>query len=184
MYGNLVNKAHLEQLIKEHRIEFSPHYDSKKAQIAQYPLTIGQILKRENNIKMKMLHSFDITNEDYILEPNQYILINIFERIKLSKDIVGRFIPSSSLIEQGLGLVAGKIEHPFGEKGEVIRFGLKNYLDEKNVLSKDMRVAYVQFFDLHGLKDAIYQLDERDKNVYSSRTYPQDHDGDINYDPE
>src|SRR5690606_37521661 len=97
--------------------------------LAQYPLR-GYILhevvsENEGN----QVHLFSEKKSKFSLKPRTYYWVDVFESIKLPVGIVGRFIPSSNLIEKGIGLTAGKIEKPFGDKGERIRFGLFNFLN-------------------------------------------------------
>jgi deoxycytidine triphosphate deaminase len=96
---------------------------------------------------------------------------DVFESIKLPIGIVGRFIPSSNLIEKGLGLTAGKIEKPFGDKGERFRFGLFNFLNKETTLSFTERIAYIQFMDLRGLDNHDYKLTKYERKIYEFRLH-------------
>ncbi|HTD98121.1 MAG TPA: hypothetical protein VK668_02500 [Mucilaginibacter sp.] len=184
MIGNLITKGILKELVENNLIEFRPFFDIEAAQIAQYPLKAKSFLKKTGEKTFTTLNDFKIS-EQYIIKPNQFIIVEIMEQIILPEGIVGRFIPASNLIEFGLGLIAGKLEHPFGKKGEMIRFGLKNYTDEEVAFNKNDRVAYIEFFDLRGLKHFETKLTERDEDIYSirrQRIYPITNDGEVNYD--
>ncbi|MBK9047537.1 MAG: hypothetical protein IPL74_12780 [Bacteroidetes bacterium] len=110
MFGNLINNNLIKELIEQKVLEITP-MDRKLLQLAQYPLR-GHILhevvaENEGN----QIHLFSDKSNKFSLKPKTYYWIDVFESIKLPVGIVGRFIPSSNLIEKGLGLTAGKIEN-------------------------------------------------------------------------
>jgi len=169
MFGNLLNNKLIEELVDENIIKFIPKLDKSNLQIAQYSLHPLYVRERLNRKKTKLLHEFSVENNSYKIKPNGYVMIDILEQIQLPIGIVGRFIPSSTLIEQGLGLTAGKIEHPFGQNGNRIRFGLKNLLDEPVEILGDERIAYIEFYDLRGMDNFEYKLKSIDKVIYKGR---------------
>jgi deoxycytidine triphosphate deaminase len=126
--------------------------------------------------KAKEIFRFDESHKSFSFAPQKYYLIDILEEIRLPKGIIGRFIPSSSFIELGLSITAGKIEYPYGQNKERIRFGIFNCLTIETTIFNDYRIAYVEFFDLRGLANLEYQLTPYDKNIYIERTH-DDWDG-------
>jgi len=181
MIGNLISNQNLTELVDKNVIEFKPFYDSSIVQIAQYPLKARTFLKKFDEKSFTLVHDFT-KKDNFIIKPNQYIIVEIFEQIILPSGIVGRFIPASNLIEQGIGLTAGKLEYPFGQKNEKIRFGLKNFTDNELIFNKSDRIAYIEFFDLRSLKISDTKLSDRDKAIYSDRRNSIFHDGELNYD--
>lgn len=176
MSGNLLTNSEIHNLIGAGVISITPSYDVRKLQIAQYPLLPHGIFEIAKTRSFKEVFKFSNQNTSFKLRAKKYYVIDVYENIKLPRDIVGRFIPASSLIEKGLVLSYGKIEYPFGQNKEKIRFGIFNCLDIETDLKAEEIIAYVQFFDLRGKETIDYQLTERDKKVYLGRTY-EDWDG-------
>lgn len=179
MYGNLLNNDQIIKLVENHIIQITPFFEKQRVQIAQYPLTVSLVCEPRVNVNKAILHAFE-DGKSFTFSPNEYVVVEVAEQVKLSEGIVGRFIPSSNLIEQGLMLTAGKIEYPFGQQNERIHFGLKNALNSPIDLPANETLAYIEFFDLRGLANRPTSLTERDKEVFSRR-YPLGHDGDIKY---
>ena len=98
------------------------------------------------------LESANLNNDKIELEPKQYGVVKISNRIKLSDGIVGQFTPSSILIECGLLLTAGKLDQ--GYEGDII-FGLYNANSVKTVLTGSMKLAYISFYDLRGVSNSV-----------------------------
>ncbi len=173
MFGNLINNSLIKDLIKRKDLEITP-YDDKLLQVAQYPLRAHIIYEIPSENETKQIHFFTEKESKFTLKSKTYYCIDVYETIKLPVGIVGRFIPSSNLIEKGLGLTAGKIEKPFGDKGEKIRFGLFNYLDSPVTLKFNDRIAYIQFMDLRGLDNHEYNQTKYEKKIYEFRLREDD----------
>lgn len=169
MIGNLITNDLLSRRMRDGSISIQP-FQRELAQLAHYPLTLGTILRR-NGKAWSVAHDFAKDGDTCRLQANEYVVVEIMQQVRLQNGFVGTFIPASNLIEQGLGLVAGKITAPFGQNGEKIRFGLKNYVDQPNDITKGQGLAYVQFFDLSGLPASEYVLSRRDLDVYSQRRH-------------
>ncbi len=180
MFGNLINNNLIKELLKQKVLEIIP-MDNKLLQLAQYPLRAHVIHEVVAENEGKQVHYFSEKNSNFLLQAKTYYWVDVLEIIKLPKGIVGRFIPSSNLIEKGLALTAGKIEKPFGDKGEKVRFGLFNYLDTPVKLEFLDRLAYIQFMDLRGLDNHEYLQTKYERRVYGFRN--PDDDG-PNYDME
>jgi deoxycytidine triphosphate deaminase len=173
MFGNLINNALIKDLIKRKVLEIVP-MDKSLLQLTQYPLRPHILYKVKKEKEGQPIHYFTEKNNEFKLEAKTYYWVDIFEYIKLPVGIVGRFIPSSNLIEKGLGLTAGKIEKPFGDNGEKTRFGIYNYLDTAVTLRFEERIAYVQFTDLRGLDNHKYAQTKYDKETYEFRLHEDD----------
>lgn len=173
MFGNLINNNLIKNLIENKVLEITP-LDKKLLQLAQYPLRPQIIHEVISEGEGKQVHFFSEKSNKFTLKAKTYYWIDVYETIKLPYGIVGRFIPSSNLIEKGLGLTAGKVEKPFGDKGEKIRFGLYNYLDTPSTLLFTDRVAYVQFTDLRGLDNHEYKPTGYERKIYEFRIREDD----------
>jgi deoxycytidine triphosphate deaminase len=173
MFGNLINNNLIKELLKQKVLEITP-MDGKLLQLAQYPLRAQVIHEVIAENEGEQVHYFSEKNPKFSLKAKTYYWVDVLEIIKLPKGIVGRFIPSSNLIEKGLALTAGKIEKPFGDKGEKVRFGLFNYLDTPVTLEFLDRLAYIQFMDLRGLDNHEYLQTKYEKRVYGLRNPDDD----------
>lgn len=168
MFGNLMNNMEVNELVRQRLIDITP-YNEDSLRAVHYPLRPSVVFKKQLDGSVRLKQNFADTPSPYSVEPNEYVIIEVHERIKLPKGIVGKFVPSSNLIESGFGLTAGRIEYPYGSNGEPIRFGLKNLLDQPNEVTSQMRLAYVEFFDLRGLRNMEYKLTEREMRIFASR---------------
>lgn len=175
MQGNLISNRELCRLVERHVISIKP-FEQERAQLAHYPLDPEIFFIRENE-QWIPAHSFAKQQTPFILEPNQYVQVEIRQHVIPEEGIVGVFVPSSNLINQGLSLTAGKISFPFGQNGERIFFGLKNNLSTPATISPGDLVAYVQFFDLTGSEKVPYALSDRDLSIYRKRRIIAGDDG-------
>jgi len=152
MFGNLVNNVQLKELIKAKVIEISG-WEDKNLSLVHYTLHPETIKARQPDGKWMTVHNFNEDSNPYKVEPNDYVIVTIKEKIKLNSDyIVGEFRPASNLIEDGYGLTSGKIDKRYGTSNkEVVVFGMKNQLNTHNEIKNNMRIAHVAFFDLRGV---------------------------------
>lgn len=170
MTEQLLNNKQINDLINKKVIQINP-YDISKLQIAQYPLFPKTVWEINEKHKMVEVFQFDEKNKSFVLKPKKYYLIDVLEDIILPLGIVGRFIPSSNIIEMGISLTTGKIEFPYGQNKEKIRFGILNCLDIETTIKASNRIAYIQLFDLRGVKSLDYKQTNYDNDVYSKRIY-------------
>lgn len=168
MFGTLVNNTLFMELKRQGLIKITP-FDESLLKSVHYPLSVKTILSRRDDGSWKRSHDFDDDINPYVLEPNEYVVVQIDQRLEVGPRIVGHFIPSSNLIEHGLGLTAGRLEYPFGKRNERVRFGIKNLLDVPNQVTNNEVVAYVEFYDLRGLGHRRIVLGERDIKMLVER---------------
>lgn len=157
MFGNIVNNAQIKKLIAERNITISP-FREERLKLAHYALRPAGILWPGNiNTKGKRnfvsRHDFSSDNE-YQFQANEYAIVEVEEFILLCDGIVGHFLPSSSLIERGFGLTAGKLDPHYGSVGgqrQKLIFGIKNLKNDENTFSAAEGLAHIYFIDLRGL---------------------------------
>ena len=176
MSGIILNNKQIDELVKNGIIQINPDYESSKLQIAQYPLFPNTVWIIDKNHKIVEVFKFDKGNQVFRLKPKTYYLVDVNENIKLPKGIIGRFITSSNFIESGISITSGKIEYPYGQNNEKIRFGIYNCLDIETTISINDRIAYIQFFDLRGEELIDYERTDYDINNYNKRIH-YDSDG-------
>lgn len=172
MFGNVVNKTRLKDLLARHAIAVTG-FDVSHMRAIHYPLKPIRVYSRgsedaKGKVDLALRHDFSKGKADYILEPNEYAIVEVAEQIAmLQEGLVGHFVTPSHFIDRGLGLVAGRIESPYGQRGEAVRFGLKNLLTQSNHLGREDTLAYVYFVDLLSLKnDDPYIPTEKDWNLF------------------
>ncbi|HUP61109.1 MAG TPA: hypothetical protein VNA69_11880 [Thermoanaerobaculia bacterium] len=168
MYGTLANNSHILSLLRQGLIHIDP-FRKQNLKLAHYPLTVFAIRLREPDGKWRRRKEFDDDKDPFILKAHQYVVVEPAEKVVVEEGIIAKFIPSSNIIEQGLALTAGRLEFPFGKAAERLRFGLKNQLDIPIEVTAYQQVAYVEFYDLRGLKRRPTELTPRDKEVFSER---------------
>ncbi len=178
MFGNILNNTQIRICCEKREIVVDP-FDESKLKLAHYPLSAGSVLwateVSPDGIQKHDLRSDFRNNDSYEFEPNEYAIIEIGEFIKLDNGITGHFIPSSSLIELGFGLTAGKIDPGYGVLGgerQQIRFGLKNLRDCKSTLQPHQNIAHVYFIDLRGLNNIDTNLSKKELRFLMDR-YPR-----------
>ena len=171
MFGNLVNNVQLRNLLENKHLEIEPFSPSDMS-LAHYTLHVGRVKIRRADGSWTTTCDFQETANPFFVPANEYVIVNTRERLKLlSEHIVGTFSPASTLIEQGFGLVSGKIDKRYGTTGEahgrsqeLVVFGLKNYLNVSNPIVPLMRVAHVSFFDLRGVAGEKVELTQAEIN--------------------
>lgn len=179
MLGTIVNNTQLIKLNKQGIIRITP-FDKKKIQTIHYPLNIKLIYPIDSDGELDRPNILR-ANKPYKLAPNEYVVVEVDEHIELGNGVIGEFIPSSNLIEKGISLMCGKLDSGYGSKGEKIRFGLKNLLNQEVVIEYDLKIAYVRFFDLTALDNLSYDLSPEEYRLWKIRAKRGIDDG-PNYD--
>jgi len=169
MFGNIVNKKQLINLIDEHKIEF-PEFNPNLIKHIHYPLHASAILRWDGvnangEITTKELVRFNKKVTNYRFSKEEFNLIRIAEKIAPSNDIVGQFIPTSYTVISGFQLTMGRLEHPFGgldDGDQHLVFGIKNLVNthDFNIFDSTKPICYVYFIDLRGVGSNINQIDK------------------------
>ena len=187
MFGNPVTNRHIQSLRKARVIEIEPFIPENMGLI-HFTLFPLRIKRRNASGKYCVAHDFSEDQTPFILEADEYVVVEIRERLKLlDRNIVGHFVPASNLIEASLGITVGKIDDNFGmtnsERGfeqEKIVFGVKNQLNIQNVITKETRLAHLVLSDLRGMSTEIVKRSERE---ISQREKRAGDDG-VSYEPD
>lgn len=168
MIGTTINNKDIIDLIDAGLLVISP-FDRANLQIAHYPLRPRIVWEVTSSKSGQIVRDFTVDSNSFMLKPHTYYWVDIYENIRVPKGIIGEFKPASVLIEKGINLIYGKVEFPYGEKGERIRFGMYNFLTEPVALDFAERIAYVTFTDLRGLDNAHYLPTQYDEKIYEFR---------------
>jgi deoxycytidine triphosphate deaminase len=164
MFGNLATNRQIKTLLAEKCIYIQP-YDPKQLKSTGYTLNPRHVLRKSDEGEWEVVHTFSEKKGKFELAPNEYVLVEPKQNIRISADgIVGRFTLASSNIESGLLIVAGQIDSKYGMGEETLRFGVKNLLDAPNFLTGQARLVHLEIFDLRGsTADPLLQSPERDQ---------------------
>ncbi|MBN2185387.1 MAG: hypothetical protein JW746_08675 [Candidatus Krumholzibacteriota bacterium] len=133
--------------------------------MTQYPLTAKEIIFWKEETDETGKHDLSRSGKDYIFSAREYALAVVREKIILPDGLVGRFIPMSGLIEKGFSITAGKLDPHYGRGGEEIRFGLSNLRGAANRYDRSSPLAYIEFFDLRGLKSSKVMMTGYDELI-------------------
>jgi deoxycytidine triphosphate deaminase len=170
MFGTIVNNRQLIDLISQKKIYIHP-FKKELLKSLHYPLTASKYLicigRKAGIPTFNVRADFKADCDEVIFKPKEYLIAEIFQAISVSEGIVGSFIPSSRLIDYGFSLTCGRIEAPYGDAGEVVRFGITNQLDSENRLTKETILGYVQFFDFRALATEGVIMTDEDKMLFN-----------------
>lgn len=181
MFGNLVNKNQLIELVRKDIISITP-FSENLMQVVHYPLKPGNLSVIEMDGSSRQVHDFRKSKARFVIERDQYLIVEVAEFIKMtSEGIVGQFIAASRMVTLGLNLICGKISSPYGTEGERIIFGIKNVSGQPALLKATDVIAYIQFFDLRGLKNDQYRPTQEDLEEWLKRRKRVADDG-VEYD--
>lgn len=176
MFGNIINNNTIRNLIDTKNIEIKP-FNADLLKTCHYPLHPLSLLERQENDSETLFHDFSKTKTPIEIPAGRYFILEIKEQISLDKGMVGKFLPASQLIEKGLMLLAGRIEHPFGENGEKIRFGIHNASKKTAIISPEDKIAYIEFFDFRGLNNLPFDLSTKEMSLFMRRLTRAQDDG-------
>ena len=172
MFGNVVNMTRLKELMDRQALIITG-FEPGRMRAIHYPLRPIRVYERgDENVKgvveRPLKHDFSKVPSECALGPGQYVIVEAHEQIEMKQQgLIGHFVLPSHFIERGLALVAGRIESPYGQKGEAVRFGLKNMLDRANRLLNTDTLAYVYFVDLLSLRNEDpYKLTSDDERLF------------------
>ena len=172
MFGNTISNSQISALVKKNELVIAP-FDTERLTTAHYCLSPLRLFDEDAREII-----CDFLNEPVAtLKPGVYYKLEVDTLIVVPKGIVGVFTTSSTLIEMGISLHAGRIDWPYGQHGEPIRFGLKNETTREKALQRDTRVAHVEFRDLRGLELLPFDVSPSDLRAWLVRKWRAADDG-------
>ncbi len=119
----MLTNIEIENFIKNGLISISP-FNQSQLEVNHYRLNVNSIIKRGEGEDFGVrLNKISLENNMYAIQPNEYLIIEVKEKIILGKGMFGEFYPASLNIESGLILNCGWL-NSFYERP--IRFGLYN----------------------------------------------------------
>lgn len=153
MYGTVLSNKQIERMVDgEGKFNISS-YERSRQKLAHYKLSPARILApgplRKDGTR-RHVEIGDLRDGPHVFKAHEYRIVEVKETIRLPEGIVGQFTPASTLVEQGFGLVAGKLDSEYGSEGERIILGLVNLLDEDNPFDPALGIAHISFIDFRG----------------------------------
>ena len=172
MYGNVLSNSQINAMRNSRLMTIRP-YDPSRMKLAHYKLRAGHLGtpgKLEQSGLRHHVHAHDFRDGPFPFQPHQYMIVQIKETILIPEGIVGNFVPASSLVEQGFGLTAGKLDSDYGEADEQrILFGLVNFLDVENVFDPGNGIAHIYFVDFRGTERLQVRQSDKERQEFSDR---------------
>ncbi len=145
MAGRLLGDKEILKYIQLGIIRIEPFRPEllKWAWYALHPYAIWNDIQTKNiEEDIELVH---LDKSGYIVEPQDFVVVEIKERIVLADGIVGQFIPASNAIEKGGVLTVGKLDPGYTSS---IRFGFMNAKRHPIDLYPVTPLVYIQFFDI------------------------------------
>jgi len=166
MFGNLLANNQIVQMRMAGALKVNPWFPERLG-IVHYELHVAHIFQLEEGKVFSKTKPRAGT--EFLLEPNEYCIVDIDTIIAPPEGVVGKFVPASFLIESGFGITLGRLTYPYGARSEPIRFGLKNMLNVENSLDATRAIAFVEFFDLRAVERLPYDVGEEDLKRWMRR---------------
>lgn len=102
------------------------------------------------------LNSFpNQTNKTYLLKPNEFIIIQTYEKISLPENIMAKVEEKNSLLRMGL-VVNGPCYQPGHETYCYLR--VQNISDKPILLNQGLKIAQLVFIKLENIPETPYNL--------------------------
>lgn len=176
MYGTLLTNAHVKELIRNRAINIEP-FDEGSLKLAHYRLRpqhlVRPLAQRDDGTREYSLPVHDFrSGKPFRFEANEYLIATTIEHIILGPGIVGEVIPASTLVEQGFGIVAGKLDPGYGSiegKPQDFIIGLKNLLDEPNFFFPGRGIANISFHDFRGTSRLPLDWSDSERSDFKTR---------------
>lgn len=173
MFGNILSNDGIRQCLRDRLIVIQPTPTSadleQRLKFCHLRLRPDFVVYEEEVGKQWLKKTQHLAHGEFDFPPHGYAVVTCKERITLAPGIMGRFVVESAMIELGFGVTAGKLDPGYGEQKEQIRFGLANQLPRKNPYRSDSPLAYVEFFDLRGVRWSTPSVSGHDKKVRIAR---------------
>ncbi|GEM_PF-2429284 len=139
----MLSNIQIEKLINKNKIRISP-FSAQKLDINHYhifPYSVSYAKMDDDGI-IKPGH-VDLKDNPYVIDPNEYIVVTIEEKIILENGIFGEFYPASQLIEDRLILNCGRLNSQYKP---FLRFGIFNASPSPFVLFANYEIARISFY--------------------------------------
>jgi deoxycytidine triphosphate deaminase len=172
MFGNTLTSKQIKKLVAENTLSIHA-FDASRLSTVHYSLYARRVFDEDG---VSLMADF-LKIHEFECQPKKYYLVEADTLIACPPGIVGRFVAPSVLIDAGIALNAGRIDWPYGQKGEPIQFGIYNLKSSATILTSTTKFAHVEFCDLRGLEQSEFETDPRDFQRWLSRRRRAKDDG-------
>jgi len=175
VYGNVLGASALERMISCGEMILDP-FEERFLGLAHYRLHAGAIYREDlagGDDKLAIVQRIDGESPALILQPNQYLLLEIRENVVLPEGIYGRLTAASTLIERGFLVNSGKVDAGYGamsQDRQPILVGIKNLTDRRNHLDLASGIAHIEFVDLRGTESRFGGFSNESLSSFAQRT--------------
>lgn len=144
----MLTRTHIKEAMNKNEI-FIQNYDEKCFDPISYRLRAGRIIGKSDSksVVRKEIKSFREKGK-ILLEPNTYVWIYSYEKIRLGGSIFGDLEPTSDLVTKGLNLISGGKIHPSYDG--YIECGIKNCLHKNVYLNHKEIIGRITFYRITG----------------------------------
>jgi hypothetical protein len=150
MFGNLATNTQIVNLEKSGYLIIEP-FERSSLKAMSYTLNPGRVLRRSPDGEWEVSHAFSKGRPKCKLDPGEYVIVEPRQVVKIKAEgLVGRFVATSTNVEDGLFVLAGQIDSQYGMRGEALRFGVKNLFDVPTYITNITRLVHMEVFDSRG----------------------------------
>ena len=149
-------KKLLELVKEEGLVEDLSERELKNPEGTGFDVRVGEVYKirgegflgieERETPQAELVASFK-EEKEYILEPNEYLLLRTIEKVNLPEGLLMLTFPRSTLQRSGILLLVTQTQP--GYKGNLV-FGIKNLTENRFKLELGARVAHIVFFEIKG----------------------------------
>ncbi|MDR1933395.1 MAG: hypothetical protein LBQ57_11325 [Spirochaetales bacterium] len=137
----MLTNIEIEEAISTGKIKIAP-FDKKQLGINFYRLKPKKICISKFDDEGLLNEAIVPLEKRYVLEPHEYVVIAVEERIVLAERFFGIFYPASVCIEKGLIVTCGHLNSNYMEE---IRFGLFNAKNDECKIDLELDIARIEF---------------------------------------
>jgi deoxycytidine triphosphate deaminase len=137
----MLTNTEIEEAIASGNIKIAP-FNKNQLGINFYRLKPKKIRISKFSGEGVLTEDTVLLEEKYVLEPYEYAVIAVEERIVLAERFFGTFYPASVCIEKGLIVTCGHLNPNYTEE---IRFGLFNAKNDECKIDLELDIARIEF---------------------------------------
>jgi deoxycytidine triphosphate deaminase len=118
--------------------------------VANFYNPVGDAYLRKSGRKLPKIK--EIPEDEILLKPNDYVLIETVEKVNMPENLVARVLNKSSLFRCGASTFNALVDPGFFG---TLTFGLRNISDHEILIEKGVKIAQIVFEEVCG-KTELY----------------------------
>ncbi len=141
---------------KENRVNINP-YNPENFTESGYKLHAIAIYRHATDGKIVPVHDFRSVFSSYAFVPNDYLLVELKEKIIISESMIkGKIYPDFGLTMSGMGIFCPELYFDFSLPEEffnkspeagTIFVGIKNFTERELLIDANQVIGYLQIFE-------------------------------------